>query len=688
MAAIDDNGNPESYSNYGEGVDFAAPGNVFGGGTSFSAPYITAVAAAVKAVHPESNSAQIEQIMKDSCYTFEQLNWHDSIHRNEGLRFEGLNHYEDYRTFTQYLHPCEDERLYYGAGMPNFALAIGMEQCEQVSFSVDPGHYRRDNLALTLSGEEGSTIYYTDDGSFPTAASNLYTTNPENTEQTQSISIEGIFAIRAVAFEEGKAPSIITAGEYLNEHLARESELSYTSNGIIRSYTGTFSAIVIPHIVNGVQVKSISGFKTPNTKLTCLTLPETVESCNNNNSKTGIFDALVYFKATGMTSIGEYCFFQAPLCTAEIPNVTSISQYAFYGTNIRTAAFPYASPGAYSFDGCKYLTSADFSLYNQNYDFYISSYAFSGCYRLKSVKTNPGKNCIVSSYAFKDCYSLKDFDFSNVTMIYSDAFAAVKGIKAVIAPKLKSVSSLPYSTELLYAPAATYLGAFPFAWHPLAVVPRSCNSLGGEYIKELLWFPKFFNSVEDLVICAAEDAVAHRYAEENEFRFVSIPAIVSEPENMGTAGGVLTADIIGIHLSYQWYGTNVRNNRAGTLLAGETARQLDSSKYAFPYYYCEATHFEPTQSTADEDYVKSIKTGYTGEDVNHDNLVDIGDVSLILANVAKLVVGANDTCDVDRNGAIDIVDVSALLLFDVFGKEQTLSSLDLPAWEHMYEMPN
>ena len=76
VAAIDDYGNPESYSNYGEGVDFAAPGNIYGGGTSFSAPYITGVAASVKSLHPEYSSEQIEQSLKDFCYSFEQLNWY------------------------------------------------------------------------------------------------------------------------------------------------------------------------------------------------------------------------------------------------------------------------------------------------------------------------------------------------------------------------------------------------------------------------------------------------------------------------------------------------------------------------------------------------------------------------------------------------------------------------------------
>ena len=153
---------------------------------------------------------------------------------------------------------------------------------------------------------------------------------------------------------------------------------------------------------------------------------------------------------------------------------------------------------------------------------------------------------------------------------------------------------------------------------------------------------------------------------------------------MGEAGGVLSADVIGINLSYQWYGTNVRNNRSGALLDGETSRELDSSKYQYRYYYCEATHYEEKPNSSESVIIRTIKTGYSGEDINCDDIVDIADVSLILANLTSSIDTSNDACDVDRNSIIDMSDLSELLLGDVYGKKQTLSALDLPAWQHMY----
>ena len=691
VAAIDDYGNPESYSNYGEGVDFAAPGNIYGGGTSFSAPYISAVAASIKSVHPDYSSERIEQEMKNSCYSFEQLNWHDSIHRIEGVVFEDLVSYDDdYKTFAQYINPCEDEKLYYGSGMPNFALAVGMEQCEEVEFSIVPGHYQIDDLNLTLSSEEGSTIYYTDDGSFPSVASNVFT--PLGSEgQPQSIPIEGIYAIRAVAYQDGKAPSIISFGEYFNEHLADESDFTIDTRGVLRSYNGTLTSVIVPSSVNGVTLTNIdTNFNTPNTSLTCLTLPQTITNWWNRNTDFSVFDSLLYFKAQGLSIIPENCFYNRAICVCDTPNVRTIGKFAFAKTNIKTADFPYASVSNGAFFGCKYLESADFSLNAQSGMSYhtVQQQAFYNCIRLRSIKLNPDlKEITVDKYAFCNCYSLRGFDFSKVKFIYESAFANVRGIKAVIAPNLEYCASLPYSTELLYAPVVVQIIALPFGLNPLAVVSRWSYVINGNgFLYNLVYYPTFPHNLGGLVVGTVEENTRVRsYAGENNFSVLNLPAVVSEPENMGEAGGVLSADVIGINLSYQWYGSDVRNNRSGALLDGETSRELDSSKYQYRYYYCEATHYEEKPNSAEPNIIKTVKTGYTGEDINCDDIVDIADVSLILANLTSSIDTGNDACDVDRNSIIDMSDLSALLLSDVYGKKQTLSALDLPAWQYMYD---
>ena len=75
IAAIQPNGNRASFSNYGTGLDFSAPGQTiyttargsdyaFVNGTSFASPYSAGVAALILSLNPSLTSSQVEDIMK------------------------------------------------------------------------------------------------------------------------------------------------------------------------------------------------------------------------------------------------------------------------------------------------------------------------------------------------------------------------------------------------------------------------------------------------------------------------------------------------------------------------------------------------------------------------------------------------------------------------------------------------
>ena len=173
--------------------------------------------------------------------------------------------------------------------------------------------------------------------------------------------------------------------------------------------------------------------------------------------------------------------------------------------------------------------------------------------------------------------------------------------------------------------------------------------------------------MEHLLICGDRDSYQDEAAEQQNRNFLHIPAITEQPADMGSAGGILTAGAIGIDLKYRWYGTNVRNNHAGDLLAGEESRTLDSSAYDYRYYFCEIIHTE--KDAQKYDYVKTVRTGYTGEDVNADGFVDIADVSLVLPLLAQEVSAGNAAGDINGDKSINIADVASLLLESVYAKK-------------------
>lgn len=86
VSAVDDNLSKADFSNYGNSVDFAAPGvgiiscaprfflgRAIGGttlvknGTSMAAPHISALAAMIKAEHPDMSPSDIQEVMKVHC---------------------------------------------------------------------------------------------------------------------------------------------------------------------------------------------------------------------------------------------------------------------------------------------------------------------------------------------------------------------------------------------------------------------------------------------------------------------------------------------------------------------------------------------------------------------------------------------------------------------------------------------
>ena len=106
---------------------------------------------------------------------------------------------------------------------------------EVPKFSIDGGYVDK-NIEILLSTSDGSTIYYTTDGSFPSRNSNKY---------TNKIKIDKTMVIKAISYKDGYIESDITSRTFI---VGRKHNLAYVSissnynnlfggNGLITNYT-------------------------------------------------------------------------------------------------------------------------------------------------------------------------------------------------------------------------------------------------------------------------------------------------------------------------------------------------------------------------------------------------------------------------------------------------------------------
>ena len=722
VAAIDKNGNEDFYSNYGEGVDFAAPGhNVYNNygtynkvngafcGTSFSAPFVTAAVAMAKSVHPDDSRQEIENTLKNSCVSFDNLNYHDGFHKDlefflrdtdgDGFCSAGVT-----RAYAD--HPTPDNKeVYYGSGMPNVPAAIIGERTHAVSFSVESGHYIDKVFNLKLSSEKGTEIYYTTDQSYPS--------KNNGTLYTGSILINGTTSIRAVAYAEGKAPSVPQAREYRMEyHDYDETHWEINEEGHLIRYTGTVTELIIPETIKGIPVKRLGtirekpegaswgyittfSMKHPNAKfITSINLPKTYEaggisysdhlkfvtSASKVMPPTGAYDETnsEYFTEWDEDE-NKNSLRTSSLISIIAPNVEKVENLT--GCYIQEAYFPKATVVADKAFACseclKKVTLADGAV--------IGKKAFRYCCGLRELNAKGIKS--IAKEAFYYCNRLRSIDLSEVTEIGESGLWEMRQLKGSLTiPKLKTLGAYGISETVtsLCLPEAEHVGHYPVLGENIRLIVSS-KMIECPLRKGLLDFSDWdihnltdvsykdyyynyhYNGIYDyknLKIYSTLNTYAQQFAKTNKYTFIALPLLESEPENMGyQATDNLTADVLGFNKEYQWYGTNRKDNHGGSLLTGENGETLDTSKYNFKYYYCKV-------KTSDGDYKKDIITGESNldyYDFNRDGTVNIKDISLLLIAYGDKIQQSISLYDLNEDNVIDIADLSIELSSDIYG---------------------
>ncbi len=410
VGSIDKNGNKSFFSNYGEAIDFVAPGHsieLANGdktdyGTSFSTPFVTSAVATVLSVFSDKNFDEVKEVLNRTSVKYDDLAYHDGFHPIEEYDYADTSGNQPSRAdLNSY---CEDDSLAYGKGMPQILSAISLDsQVSEPNFSIESGIHHSD-LSLTLSVPEGYSIYYTTDESYPSKSNGILYTEP--------ISITESMSVRAIAYSESGLRSIPVANEYKMEYYADESDFEIKPNGNITKYKGNLKEFIVPNTINGITVTGINDYAfSNNTQIIGMTVPESLITvgCEAFTSS-----SIKYFTAPGLTEIYESGFENSSLIYIYAPKLKYVEDYGLNGIEVNTIDFPkleFAGISAFAFN--YNLKLANIPLLNT-----LSFGAFEECRTLRKVSAQ--SLITIGSQVFAYCYWLTVLDFPNLTEIISD----------------------------------------------------------------------------------------------------------------------------------------------------------------------------------------------------------------------------------------------------------------------------
>ncbi len=316
----------DSYSNYGQYIDFAAPGTyiVSAGtytptsyramsGTSMAAPHVTACVALIY-----SNPSFAE-------YTIDEV--YDLL-KNNAVDLGSSGWDQDY-----------------GYGLVNISNIV-IQTIGEVEFSATE-KFPTSSFNLTLSYENSDNsvrIYYTTDetAEFVDSSDNLY---------SSPITISKTTKITAVAYvynnnDELIQKSNLTTFTYYFDNLDLTSNYEYDTyaNGVvITSYFGELTTLNVPETIGLREVIGIDQFAFKSSNVEILNLPSSVYNfydsafygCTNLRE--------IHCESDSLVSIGNYAFRDCTNLTIfDVSEIESVGQYAFAScSSLTSLELPY-----------------------------------------------------------------------------------------------------------------------------------------------------------------------------------------------------------------------------------------------------------------------------------------------------------------------------------------------------------
>ncbi len=407
-----------NFSNYGETIDFAAPGvqitvakRVEGytsmNGTSFAAPFVSAVAATLRGIDKNASADDVEEIMKENAVKIAEV----------------------------------DSAIKYGAGLVHAPDPSGgyspFEKAETPVFSISQGFFFETQYVEISCATPDSVIYYTTDRSIPTK------TNPTaKIYDGTPITVERTIVITATAYAPNLYRSGLATTSLIIAPYADPGELVVDENGVITDYIGNKFSISVPEVYNGITVRGVGEAAFKNAELQEVILPKTVTFIGKEAFAENEVIKTVY--AINATKIGEKAFYNCinikNLFLGEITEIGSYSfynacrnQYDIYGTTFNLNLFRLTTIPEGAF------TNSALASFEADFIDNIGKDAFSECIALASLKIN----CLLSmpDGAFRGCSSLDNAEIGYLTFVPRGAFSTCTNLRYVSFPNATDVLS-------------------------------------------------------------------------------------------------------------------------------------------------------------------------------------------------------------------------------------------------------
>ncbi|MCM1286391.1 MAG: S8 family serine peptidase [Acetobacter sp.] len=608
---------PYQKTNYGESVRLLAPatdipvaeftgGYKLSAGTSFSAPFISAVYALLDIIYNNMTMAEKERMMVGST----------------------VQHDTPYSTG------------YFGSGIIDVLKLFDMleEKAPEINVINSGKNYGTDKnvyvgpVTIELKSDENCDIYYTMGSKYPSPRDSILYTEPIKFS-------DDYFTIKAIAVNKKTGyRSAFSSKQIHSATLDDEDMFTINNEGVITSYSGNVKYLKIPETINGITVEDIGQYVFSNINCIGVVLPETITELGIKNEhivendEFGTFDHyysyafsgnpfIQYIISKNLSVIHDFAFEMTnELKEVDFPNVIKITEGAFDGSHIYGMNLPnlkdldsnvfshgvktctirefYAENletfSWSTFTYCKHLSLLDIPNANickadikNDYRNNDCREVFSHTQLLKSVTLNNLDNTTNSNYAYSDMFyncGAKRFELSNAVKI--DSLPA-NYLENIVFNADGSLNYIRYIYGYSYDNYATDF---------ILVLPSTLEYLINPYER---YKNNKYKSIEEhthyVVYGSSKASYAAQWADEVGADFIMLDrdnSIVKDvyPVYDRFSNEQLSFDCYGFNKQYQWYGSYTNDTENGIALDGANSEVFSPENYEYyPYYYCVMT---------------------------------------------------------------------------------------------------